>query len=103
MPVCDREGIPFVFLPSSVDVCSVLGAVGICACVHPHTIAQLLGNYGAVPWPSDINPQLHGSQCPQDSDSCLAEFKGKTFTDFRLIIGCVDYHPLKRIVYFLFF
>lgn len=54
-----------------------------------------------MPWPLDINPQLHGSQCPQGSDSCLADFKGKVFTDFRIIIGCVDDHHLKLIVYFL--
>lgn len=97
-------GISFVFLPSSVRcVVCLFGAVGICACVcmHIQLIVQLLWNYGVVPWPLDINPQLQGSQCPQGSDSCLANFKGKIFTDFRIIIGCVDDHHLKLIVYFL--
>lgn len=83
------------------DVWSVFWGLLVSVPVCAHTIVQLLWNYGVVPWPLDINPQLHGSQCPQGSDSCLADFKGKVFTDFRIIIGCVDDHHLKLIVYFL--
>lgn len=42
-----------------------------------------------------------GVNVPKAVTLVTFKFKGKAFTDFRIIIGCVDYHPLKFIVYFL--